>query len=191
MRLCLIVFAAVLLSACGGNSSPTAPTPVAPAPPPVVVVVPPPPPPPSIANYAGRWAGNYIVEQCAGSSGSMDDLLCSAPRGNNPGGIFQRGASFSIALDLTQNGSGVGGSMTVGQMRGTVTGSVGSDQSLLLAGAATGSDASVGLVVTTTIAEWNTFLQGSVMEGNVAFNIRANVFPGDGVVRVRLSNVRR
>lgn len=177
---------ALVVAGCGGSSSPTSPTPTPP-----VVVAPPPPAPPQITNYAGRWLGTYIVEQCAGSSGSMDDVLCSAPRGSNPGGLFQRGEVFPIALDLSQNGSAIAGTLNLGGIRGAVTGSVLSNRALVLSGSAVYSDAGDGLVVTNTITHWDTSIADTFLIGTFTFNVKVNILPGDGVVRVRLSNVRR
>lgn len=194
MRLIVVVCIALVASACGGDSdSPTAPSapPVA-TPPPVVpppVVVP--PPQPMITNYAGRWSGNYIVEQCSATSGSMGDVLCSAPHGSSSGGIFQIGVARPIVVELAQNGSSVDGTVSLGSVRGSVRGSVSANQSLLLSGTLTASDATVGLTITSVIASWDSFINGAVHDGNFAFNIKTNVYPGDGVVRARLSNVRR
>lgn len=180
----------LLLSSCN-SGSPTAPTPpVGTTPPPVVTPLPP-PPAPTITNYAGRWFGGYVVEQCAGSSGSMDDVLCSAPRAGNSGGIFQRGVSLPVSLDLSQNGSAVNGTLSLGQIRGTVSGSVLSNQSLVLSGAPIYSDATTGLTITNTITNWDTSLTSGIMNGTFTFTVRVNIFPGDGTVRVRLSDVRR
>lgn len=188
MRVWSLVVSALLAIACdGGGRSPVAPTPViTPAP---VVVVQAPPPQPIITNYAGRWTGFYIVEQCAGSSGSMDDVLCSAPRPGNSGGIFQRGASFPITLELSQNASSVTGVISYGQIRGNVSGSVRSDQSLFLSGTATSSGGSSILTISTT--DWSTLQSGGQLNGTIAISVRFNDLPGEGVVRVRLSNVRR
>lgn len=185
---CVLVVFAFVLAGCnqGGSRSPVSPTPVG-TPPPVVVA--PPPPQPSVTNYAGRWSGSYIVDQCAGSSGSMDDILCSAPRPGNSGGIFQRGATFPITLDLSQNGSSVSGVISYGQISGNVSGSVRADQSLFLSGTATASFSSSILTITTT--DWSTFQSGGQLHGTIAISLRFNNLPGDGVVRVRLSNVRR
>ena len=36
-------------------------------------------------GIAGTWAGTYIVEQCSGSSGSISEVLCTAPNtGDQP-----------------------------------------------------------------------------------------------------------
>lgn len=191
MRAVAIISVLVWVTACGGAThSPVAPSPPAVSVPPPVVVAPP-PPAPSITTYAGLWRGSYVVEQCAGSSGSMDDILCSAPRGSNPGGFFQRGVVLPITLDLSQNGTAVQGTLAFGLIRGTVQGSVLSNQSLVLAGAAVYSDTANGLTLTNTVTHWDTALSGSLLEGVFTFNVRVNVFPGDGVVRVRLVNVRR
>jgi hypothetical protein len=190
VRLSMVASLVIAVTACGGNS-PTAPTPVPPpvatTPPPVVQ---PPPAQPQITNYAGRWVGAYIVEQCAGSSGSMDDVLCSAPRGSNPGGIFQRGVSLPVTLELAQTGAAVTGTLALGGMRGNITGSV-VNARLILSGTIVYSDASVGLTVTNVISNWDTATDGTFLTGTFTFNVRVNVFPGDGVVGVRLSNVRR
>lgn len=188
MRVLIVVVASVVLSACGGTT-PTSPTPT---PPPVVVVppTPPPPPPPTITSYAGRWVGEYVVVECAGSSGSMGDILCSAPRGNNPGGIFQPGFRYPITIDLSQSGSAVNGAMSLGSMRGTVTGSV-LNQRLILSGTILYSDASVGLLVTNVITAWDSSIISGLLSGDFSLNIKVNVFPGDGSVRLRLQNTQR
>ena len=188
MRLVAILLGSFFLSACN-SSSPTAPTPVAPTPPPVVVVPPAPPPTPQITNYAGRWQGSYIVEECAGNSGSMDDILCSAPRPGNSGGIFQRGAAFPIAIELTQNGSAVTGILSLGTITGTVTGIVRSDQRLSLSGTVIASG--TGFTVTSRLTEWDTFLSGGRMDGRIGFDSTISILPGSGVIRARLSNVFR
>jgi hypothetical protein len=121
----------------------------------------------------------------------MDDVLCSAPRAGNPGGIFQRGVALPVTIDLAQSGSAVNGTLTLGQIRGAVNGSV-VNNGLVLSGAVTHSDPSIGLSVTNTITNWDTVIvQGGTLEGTFTFGVRVNVYPGDGIVRVRLSNVRR
>lgn len=174
------------LAACG--SSPTAPTPapVVNAPPPVVV----PPPAPSITNYAGTWIGEYVVDQCAGSSGSMDDVLCSAPRPGNAGGIFQRGARFPITIELSQSGSAVNGALSLGLIRGPISGAV-VNQRVILVGTLIYSDATTGLTLTNLITNWDTAIVGGLLTGDFSLNVRLNVLPGDASVRLRLQNTMR
>lgn len=172
--------------ACGG-STPTAPTPVVIQSPPVVVA---PPPPPAITNYAGRWVGEYVVVECTGSSGSMGDVLCSAPRPGNPGGIFQRDARFPITIDVSQSGSAVTGVMNLGAMRGAVTGSV-VNQRLLLSGTIVHSDATLGFTVTNVLSQFDSAIINDLLTGDFLLNVRINLLPGDGVVRVRLQNTMR
>lgn len=194
-RLVPIVFG-LLVSACGGSSTPTTPTAVTPAVtttiPTTTTTVPPTTTtiPPTITNYAGRWVGEYVVSQCAGASGSMDDVLCSAPRPGSTGGIFQLGARFPITIELTQSGSTVTGAMSLGAIRGTVNGSV-LNQRLILSGTLIYSDAASGLTLTNTITSWDTSITSDVLTGFFALNIRFNVFPGDGVVRLLLQNTMR
>lgn len=185
-----VIGLAVFLVSCGGGS-PVAPTPVASTPPVVVPPPPPPPPPPpAITNYAGRWVGEYVVISCAGSSGSMGDVLCSAPRGSNPGGIFQRDSRFPVTIDLSQSGSAVNGIMTLGQMTGTVTGSV-VNQRLILSGTITYSDSVNGLTLTNVLSQFDAAVTSGLLTGDFSLNVRINVFPGDGNVRVRLQNTMR
>jgi len=144
----------LLVCACGGgSSSPTAPTPppvvVAPPPPPT----PPPPPAPTVTSYAGNWFGEYVVVQCSGSSGSMGDVLCSSPRPGNPGGLFQPNTRLPITIELTQSGSAVNGAMSLGSIRGPVSGSV-INQRLILSGTMIYSDSAAGLTVTNVITNW-------------------------------------
>jgi hypothetical protein len=192
MRLLVIVGSLVVLSACNesGPRTITAPTPVAPAPPPVVVTPPAPPPAPTITNYAGRWTGEYVVVQCAGSSGSMDDVLCSAPRPGNAGGIFQRDARFPITIELSQSGSAVNGALSLGLIRGTVNGSVLS-QRLILSGTMIYSDGATGLTLTNVITQWDSSIVSDILTGDFSLNVRLNVLPGDAVVRLRLQNTMR
>lgn len=176
---------AVLLSACGGSKSPTAPTP-----PPVIVLPPVTPPAPTITNYAGRWFGEYVVVQCAGSSGSMGDVLCSSPRPGNPGGLFQPNSRSGVALELFQLGSSVNGTLGFGGISGPVSGSI-TNQRLTLSGLIVYSDPPSGLSVTNVLSNWDTAIVGDQLVGDFTLNIKVNIFPGDGVVRLRLQNMRR
>jgi hypothetical protein len=108
---------ASFLSACGG-SSPSAPT----APP--------------IAQYAGNWTGTYTITGCTQSGGIALANICGS-LGNTP----------PYGLQLTQTGSNVSGSFTLGTVSfPNVGGTVGSDGSLALSG--TSLSSGVTIVVT-------------------------------------------
>ena len=188
-RLLGAIGVSVVLASCGGKS-PTAPTPVVTTQPPVVVAPPSPPPAPVITNYAGRWLGEYVVVQCSGSSGSMGDILCSDARPGNPGGIFKRDARFPITVELSQSGSAVNGTVSLGSIRGPVNGSV-VNQRLILSGTLVYSDASAGLTLSNVISNWDTAIISDLLTGDFSLNVRVNVLPGDGVVRLRLQNTMR
>lgn len=193
-----VVIVSFYLAGC--SNSPTTPTPQPITPvvttPPVVTAPPvttpaPSTPTPTITSYAGRWIGEYVVQQCAGASGSMDDVLCSAPRPGSAGGVFQRDTRFPITLELTQSGSTVAGTLTLGLIRGTVSGSVTSANRLILSGTLFYSDAASGVTLTNTLTDWDTSLGSDLLSGTFALNVRFNTLPGDGVVRVLLQNTMR
>lgn len=191
LRAAIVSVTAVMAAACGSSNSPTAPTPVATTPP--VVTTPPPAPTASYTNYAGRWAGSYVVEQCTGTSGSMSDVLCSEPHGSNTtGGLFQPGATLPITLEMAQNNNALAGTLSLGQITGNVIGLVTEAQTLSVTGGTTFTDSANGFVVTNTITQWDSAIAGDeTLNGTFTFNVRVNIFPGNGVVRVRLVNVRR
>ena len=176
----LAVFASVAACGGGGNSrsTPTSPTstttppPVVSTPPPVVPVVPP-------APYSGRWSGRYIIDRCDGT-GSVQDLLCGTRRG-----LFPTGTSLPIDLDLTQTGSTVSGTLSLGQITGVVSGAVRSTGLLTLSGVARGGTASA------TLTYWDTRASGNSMDGFFNFNATYTDLPGVAAVAARLSEVRR
>jgi hypothetical protein len=116
----VLILTAVLEAACnGGSNSPTSPT-RTPAPtvtaPPAATITPPPPVQPT--PYSGRWSGQYVIDRCDGT-GSVQDLLCGTRRG-----LFPPGTSLPIAIDLTQNGTTVSGTIALGAITGVVSGAV-------------------------------------------------------------------
>jgi hypothetical protein len=130
-------------------------------------------------TFTGRWNGDYVVERCEGT-GSLQDLLCSANRG-----AFPPGTALPLALDLTQNGSTVTGTLAQGQVTGPVTGTVDSTGTLTLRGTATNGQLSIQL------SAWSTRVQGNVMEGNFTWNATITGVPGVGVVVSRLGRVTK
>lgn len=169
--------------ACGGGSStPTSPSVSAPPPTTTTVVLPPAAPPapaPPATPFSGRWAGNYVIDRCDGT-GSVQDLLCGARRG-----AFPIGTSLPIDLHLTQTGSTVSGTLSLGQITGVVSGAIRSSGLLTLTGVARSGTA------TATLTYWDTAASGNTMNGYFNFNATYVDIPGVAAVSARLSNVRK
>jgi hypothetical protein len=130
------------------------------------------------ASVAGSWSGQYRVERCDGT-GSNQDYFCSAR------GAFPPGSSLPIALSLTQNGTAVSGTISLGQVTGVVTGSVNGGGALVLQGSASGGQISLSL------SSWNTTVSGTSMTGTFTYNAGLSGIPGVAVVVSRLSGVSR
>lgn len=163
--------------ACGGGNAktPTSSTPVTVAPP-VTTVAPPVVP---ASPFSGRWTGNYIIDRCDGT-GSVQDLLCGTSRG-----LFPPGTSLPLTLDLTQSGSAVSGTMSLGQITGVVSGAVRTNGLLTLSGVARSGTA------TATLTFWDTRAVGSVMDGFFNFNATYVDIPGIAAISARLGSVRK
>ena len=129
-------------------------------------------------TFQGAWAGRYIVERCDGT-GSLQDYLCSSR------GFFPPGTDLPIALSLTQNGSSVSGSFSIGQVTGAASGTVNAGGTLVLQGTANSGTLSISL------SSWATTASGSSMTGNFSYNATISGVPGVGVVVARLSGVTR
>jgi hypothetical protein len=130
------------------------------------------------ASFTGNWNGTYVVQQCNGT-GSIQDLLCSANRGT-----FPVGTTLPIAMDLTQNGNSVTGTLSLGQVRGNVSGFVNSSGVLTLQGTATSGQ------LTAQISGWSTrVVGGNQMEGDFSYNATVVGTPGVAVVVNRLVRV--
>lgn len=183
----LVVLCVVsLCSAACSDSRPATPT----APAPIVIIQQPtttttttPPPStstPTVVSYAGQWRGEYVIERCSGQ-GSLEDLFCSARSGGRPGGIYPVGTTLPISLDLSQSGTSVTGLLSLGSVRGPVTGIVRSNQLLTLQGTATGGS------YTITISYWDTGLSNGLLDGYMNFDARYAGINGFAGVATRLS----
>ncbi|MEZ5288349.1 MAG: choice-of-anchor D domain-containing protein [Vicinamibacterales bacterium] len=126
----------------------------------------------------GVWSGRYIVDRCDGT-GSVQDYFCSAR------GVFPPGTSLPIALSLTQNGSSVTGTFSLGQVTGVANGTVNAGGTLVLQGTATSG------TLTAQLSSWSTTVSGSSMTGTFTYNASIGGIPGVAVVVSRLSGVTR
>lgn len=136
-----------------------------------------------LSTFAGNWSGTYVVERCDGT-GTMQDILCSAPSGSRPGGVFPIGTALPITMSLNQTGSSVTGVWALGTVTGTGTGIV-TNGALTLQGTARSS------TITAQISQWSTQVQGSSMTGTATYNMTLTGAPGVGVLVTRFSNVRK
>jgi len=88
-------------------------------------------------------------------------------------------------LDLSQTGSTVSGLITFGQIRGTVSGVVRSNQLLTLQGTATSSN------YTTILTYWDTSIVGGLLDGYMSFDTRYTGINGVASVATHLTGVVR
>ena len=132
----------------------------------------------SAPTFQGTWAGRYIVERCDGT-GSVQDYFCSA-RGSYP-----PGTDLPISMSLTQNGTSVSGTLSLGAVTGVVTGTVTGAGDMVLQGTVRGGQTSG------TLSGWSTTVSGSTMSGNFSYDAAFTGIPGVAVVRARLSGVTR
>ena len=137
----------------------------------------------AVSSFSGSWSGTYVVERCDGP-GSIQDILCSAPSGSRPGGIYPVGTSLPITLTLVQNGNNVTGTFALGNVRGVATGVV-TNGLLTLQGTATGG------TLTAVITYWSTRATGNVMDGFASYNITIQGAPGVGVLVTRFGRVTK
>ena len=131
------------------------------------------------ATAQGSWNGRYTVERCDGT-GSNQDYFCSTNRG-----AFPPGATLPIAMNLSQNGTAVTGTITFGQVTGSVNGTLNSAGTLVLQGTAVGGQ------ITVTLAGFSVAVSGSSMTGNFTYNAALAGVPGVAVVTSRLVGMTR
>lgn len=129
--------------------------------------------------FAGTWSGRYVVERCDGT-GSAQDYFCSTAHG-----AFPPGTSLPLSMSLTQNGSSVSGTFSLGQVTGVATGTVNAGGTLVLQGTATSGQ------LTTALSGWSSTVSGSSMEGTFSYNASVSGIPGVAVIVSRLSGVTR
>lgn len=125
-------------------------------------------------SFAGTWTGNYTVERCDGT-GSIQDIFCSNGRGAYPVGTV-----LPIRLELNQNGNSVSGTVSFGQVRGVVNGTI-TGGGLTLQGSGTSAQ------ITAAISSWSTRVQNRTMTGAVTYNLTYSGLPGTAVVVTRVS----
>ena len=138
-----------------------------------------------LGGITGSWAGTYVVEQCSGSSGSVSEVLCTAPNTGRRAGITHVGATLQIAMQLTVNGDDVTGVVAFGNIRGTLTGKDRRAGYFYLQGVIENADG------TLNITHWDMRVLRDEMQGFINYQLRLPNLPGLGSVGTRLANVTR
>lgn len=136
-------------------------------------------------GIAGSWGGTYVVEQCSGSSGSVSEVLCTAPNTDRPAGVTHVGATLQIAMQLTVNGGDVMGVVAFGNIRGTLTGKDRGAGFFFLEGTIQNESG------TLTITHWDVRVLRDEIQGFINYQLRLANLPGIGVVGAKLVNVTR
>jgi hypothetical protein len=137
------------------------------------------------AGFFGRWSGASVVEQCTGSTGSMQDVLCRPPSGGRAG-MAAIGATWPFAIEIPEtSGEDITARVSLGSATGVVSGKNRGGGYFGLLGEITGQGNTI------TFVDWNMRAAQDVMEGVATFQVRINGVSGLGVVQVRLLNVTR
>ena len=128
--------------------------------------------------FAGSWSGNFRIDSCQGT-GSAQDLLCSAPSGSRPGGLYPPGTVLPMALSLLQNAESVSGTLALGALTGPVTGVIANGLLTLRGSVGSGS-------VHLTTVHWSSRVIGRTMDGVAAYTVALPGLPGTGVLQTTL-----
>lgn len=133
----------------------------------------------SVVSFTGTWRGAHTITACNGT-GSMQDLACTANRG-----AFPVGSNMEFSATLQQSGNSVTGTVSLGGLVGSVSGTV-TNGVLSLRGTATG-----GGGFTAVITSWSTTIQGSAMTGNLTYDLTFTGVPGVAGIVGQLTGVTR
>lgn len=138
-----------------------------------------------IGGITGSWAGTYVVEQCSGSSGSINEVMCTPPNTGRPAGFAHVGARLPVTMELTESGDDVTGVISIGGVRGTLAGKNRGAGYFYLTGMI---ETSGGVL---NISHWDTRVQRDEMQGFINYQVRINSLPGTGNAGTRLVDVTR
>ena len=155
LALSVAVLCISFLISACGGGSPTSPT-------------------PPVANYAGNWTGVYTITGCNQTGGVALANIC---------GSLGTSAPYSFAL--TQSGSNVAGTFTLGSVAFPSTGgTVGSDGSLALSA----TTVSNGITI---IVNWNLRMSGTAMSGAITQTWSSTTLSGNATVAGTISTATR
>jgi hypothetical protein len=145
-----LLVSCLALTACGGSTTSPSST------------------PPVIPNYAGNWSGLYSVTNCTQSGGVALANVC---------GTLSAGSTAVFGFSLSQSGSSINGSFTLGSVPfNGVSGIVSSGGGLTLSG--TNTNGSVTAAATWTL----TLPPSSTLTGTVAYSVTSSGLTGSANV---------
>jgi hypothetical protein len=125
----------------------------------------------SVPQYGGHWSGTYVISGCNQTGGMALANLCGS-----------LGTSAPYGFSLTQNGTSVTGSFTLGTVNFANTGgTIAPGGSLAL----TGTTVTSGITI---VVNWALNLSGSTLTGTVSQNWTSDTLSGQVNVVGTISN---
>lgn len=139
----------------------------------------------SEGGIAGRWRGSYVVEQCAGSSGSVQEVLCNPAGNSRPVGIAAVGNTLPFSLEISETETDLTAIVSFGNIRGTLTGKNRGAGLFFLQGAIEAAGGAINII------HWDTRVTRDSMEGFIGYQVRMPNLPGIGAVGAKLVEMTR
>ncbi len=134
----------------------------------------------TIADVHGQFSGTYQVANCVADGGFTG--FCE-------GAGFTAGTTLPISMALTQNGSSVSGSVTLGSLTGTFQGTVSGGT---LTGTATmTTPPNDGFTLNLSIANWNTTLTGDSFKGGFSLIFSTPSLSGSATLTATITQLSR
>ena len=139
----------------------------------------------SEGGIAGRWRGTYVVEQCVGNSGSVQEILCNPPGNQRPAGIAAVGNTLPFSLEISGNETDLTAIVSFGTIRGTLTGKNRGSGFFFLQGTIEATGGAINII------HWDTRVTRDSMEGFIGYQVRIPDLPGFGTVGAKLVEMTR
>jgi hypothetical protein len=165
-RLALIAIVVAMCAACSSDGSPTEPSGIGTTP----------------TDFSGQYLGSYKVTAC-----SADPLFSGFCDG------FPAGTTLPITLSLTQSQKDVTGTVSLGSLNGTFTGTVSGG---VLTATAVMNDLQAdggggGTTVKVTLESWSTTITGSTLTGGFQVVFRVPSFSGNATLTATIEQLIR
>ncbi len=136
-------------------------------------------------GIAGNWSGNYVVDNCQASSGTMQELICAPITPGRPAGTMPVGVSAPISLQISKSGTDLTAAAQFGELRGTLTGTDRGVNFLTLRGELSAR------TITVTLVHWDAQVRTDVMDGFIGFEVRIAGVPGLAALTAHFETLNR